>query len=74
MTLLAEVVIERPGRNALAHLCAAGVRGAEVDPEPHSGVDYIVAKWGAGVVVASGAWNCRGDEGELQAVRVERVR
>ena len=40
----AEVVIEGPVRDPFAHVYAAGVRGAEVDPQPHPGVDYIVTQ------------------------------
>ena len=53
----AEVVGENPVRDTLAHVYAACVRGAEVDPEPHSGVHDIVTQRLPGVVVADGAWD-----------------
>ena len=70
----AEVAVKSPVRDPLAHVHAGRVRKAEVDPEPHSGVHHVVAQHPPGVVVADGAWDRSGDEGQLQVPRVERVR
>src|SRR4029077_3665296 len=62
-----EVVVKRPGGDLSAQVPGCDVRGAEVEPVPHPGVDDILQQGVAGVVVTH-AGRRRGDERQLQVV------
>ena len=68
-----EIVVKRPGGELYAQVPGCDVRGAEVEPVPHPGVDDILQQDAAGIVMAHHAGRRCGDERQLQVPCLEDV-
>jgi hypothetical protein len=64
-----EIVVEGPIGDLVAHLHSGRVREPKVDPQPDPGADHVLVELLRRVVMAGGARNGRGDQGQVQVSR-----
>ena len=65
-----EVVVKRPVGELSAQVPGCDVRGAEVEPVPHPGVDDILQQGAAGIVVTQQDGHRGGDGRQLRVLGV----